>query len=190
MDAKEIVRMGLTEYWDGLRKALSGLTATERRFQPHTHANHIDFLVWHMARDEDGEIQAFAQRTSPIWQRDAWDQRLGLPPEDDGFGYTVEQVATLPRFDIADCLAYYEAVRRATLQYLDALTPADLDRCPDPVRRPGHTIGRTFSHLIVEGSQHLGQVAYLRGLQRGLEYPTSWVSSRTPWPEPHLQRGR
>jgi hypothetical protein len=91
MDAKEIVRMGLTEYWDGLRKALSGLTATERRFQPHTHANHIDFLVWHMARDEDGEIQTFAQRTSPIWQRDAWDQRLGLPPEDDGFGYTVEQ---------------------------------------------------------------------------------------------------
>ena len=40
MDAKELVRMGLTEYWDGLRKALSGLTATERRFQPHTHANH------------------------------------------------------------------------------------------------------------------------------------------------------
>ena len=67
MDAKEIVRMGLTEYWDGLRKALSGLTATERRFQPHTHANHIDFLVWHLARDEDGEVQAFAQRTSPIF---------------------------------------------------------------------------------------------------------------------------
>jgi hypothetical protein len=42
----------------------------------------------------------------------------------------------------------------------------------------------------VEGSQHLGQVAYLRGLQRGLEYPTSWVSSRTPWPEPRLQCGR
>ena len=64
MDGKEIVRMGLTEYWDGLRKALSGLTATERRFQPHAHANHIDFLVWHMARDEDGEIQAFASTRS------------------------------------------------------------------------------------------------------------------------------
>jgi hypothetical protein len=73
-----------------------------------------------------------------------------------------------------------EAVRRATLQYLDRLTPADFERCPDPARRPGYTIGRMFSHLIVEGSQHLGQVAYLRGLQPGLEYPTSWVSSRTP----------
>jgi hypothetical protein len=42
MDGKEIVRIGLAEYWDGLRKALTGLTAAERRFQPHTHANHID----------------------------------------------------------------------------------------------------------------------------------------------------
>jgi len=186
MDGKEIMRMGLAEYWDGLRKVLTGLTATERRFQPHAHANHIDFIVWHMARDEDGEIHAFAQRTSTLWQREAWYQKLGLPVEDDGFGYTVEQVATLPRFAITDCLAYYEAVRRATLRYLDGLTPADCERCPDPARRPGHTIGRMFSHLIVEGSQHLGQVAYLRGLQRGLEYPTSWVSSRTPWPEPRL----
>ena len=76
------------------------------------------------------------------------------------------------------------------LRYLEGLTPADLERCPHPERRPGSTIGNMLSHLIVEGSQHLGQVAYLRGLQRGLEYPTSWVSSRTPWPDSRLQRGR
>ena len=70
MDNKEIIRMGLTASWDGLRKALSGLTAAERRFQPHRHANHIDFIVWHMARDEDGEVHSFAQRTSPLWQRE------------------------------------------------------------------------------------------------------------------------
>lgn len=190
MESKEVVRIGLTEYWDGLRKALAGLTAAERRFQPHAHANHIDFLVWHMARDEDGEVHTFAQRTSTIWQRDAWRQRLGLPVVDDGFGCTAEHVATLPQFDIADCLAYYEAVRHATLQYLDGLTAADWTRCPDLARRPGYSIGRMLSHLIVEGSQHLGQVAYLRGLQRGLEYSTSWVSDRTPWPESHPLHGR
>lgn len=97
-------------------------------------------------------------------------------------------MATLPRFDIADCLAYYEAVRRATLRYLDGLAPADFAHCPDRVRRPEYTIGKMLSHLIVEGIQHLGQVAYLRGLQRGLEYPTSWVSDHTPWPDP--QGGR
>ena len=40
MDGKEIVRWGLSEYWHGLRKALSGLTAAERRFQPHTRQSH------------------------------------------------------------------------------------------------------------------------------------------------------
>ena len=171
--------MGLEEYLDGLRKALHGLTAAERRFQPKADANHIDFVVWHMARNEDQEIHD-AQRTSEVWQRDAWYQKLGLPAGDDGFGYTVEQVANLPQFDIADCMAYYDAVRRATLRYLDGLTPEALERCPDPERHPRSTIGRMFSHLIVEESQHLGQVAYLRGLQRGLEYTTSWPSLRTP----------
>ena len=168
MDFKEIVRMGLDEYLDGLHKALDGLTAKERRLQPSADANHIDFVVWHMARVEDRWIHDFAQRTAQVWQRDAWYQKLGLPEQDHGFGYTAEQVANLPRFNIADCMAYYDAVRRETLRYLDGLTAEDLDRCPDPERRPGYTIGKMFSHVIVEESQHLGQVAYLRGIQRGL----------------------
>jgi hypothetical protein len=185
-----MVRIGLEEYLDGLRKALTGLTAAERRFQPNAHGNHIDFIVWHMARDEDGEIHSFARRTTEIWHGEAWYQKLGLPPGDDGFGYTTEQVVALPQFSIADCMAYYEVVRRATLQYLDGLTPIDLERCPDPQQRPGYSIGRMFSHLVVEGSQHLGQVAYLRGLQRGLEYTTSWPSPRTPWPGPRVLQSK
>ena len=176
MDCKESLRIGLDEYLGGLRKALDGLTDTERRFQPNAAANHIDFIVWHMARDEDGEVSTFAQQAPEIWILDAWHEKLGLPAGDDGFDYTVEQVANLLRFDIAYCMAYYEAVRGTTLRFLDGLTPADLDRCPQPERRPGHSIGRMLTHLIVEGSQHLGQAAYLRGLQRGVEYSTSWVS--------------
>ncbi len=182
MDCKEIVRIGLDECLDGLRKALAGLTADERRFQPSADANHIDFIVWHMARDEDGAVQDTARHTTQVWQRDAWYQRLGLPATDDGFGYTVQQVANFPRFPIADCLAYYAAVRQETLRYLATLTSEALDRCPDPERHSHYTLGRLFSHLIVELSQHLGQVAYIRGLLRGLEFPTSWPSARTPWP--------
>jgi len=182
MDFREIVRIGLDECLDGLRKVLADLTADERRFQPDADANHIDFLVWHMARDEDGAVQDTARHTTQVWQRDAWYEKLGLPVTDNGFGYTVEQVANLPRFNLADCLAYNAAVRRETLGYLDTLTAADLDRCPNPERSPNYTLGRLFSHLIVELSQHLGQVAYLRGLQRGLEFTTSWPSARTPGP--------
>lgn len=187
MDCKEIVRIGLDECLDGLRKALADLTADERRFQPSPDANHIDFIVWHMARDEDDAVQGTARHTTQVWQRDAWDEKLGLPAGDDGFGYTIEQVANLPQFNITDCLAYYAAVRHETLRYLDTLTAEDLDRCPEPARHSGYTLGRLLSHLIVELSQHLGQVAYIRGLQRGLEFTTSWPSARTPWPSPGMQ---
>ena len=78
-----------------------------------------------------------------------------------------EQVANLPWFDIDDIMAYYDSVRRATYRYLDGLSADDLDSRPDP-ERPHYTVGRMFSHVIVEESQHTGQVAYLRGLQRGL----------------------
>ena len=168
MDFKEIVKMGLDEYTNGLRKALEGLSVAERRYKPSADSNHIDFLVWHIARVEDRWLHTFAQGARQVWQRDAWYQKLGLPEQDGGSGYTAEQVVNMPHFDMADCLAYYDAVRRDTLPYLEGLSPADLDRCPEPERRPGYSIGKMFSHILVEESQHVGQVAYLRGIQRGL----------------------
>ena len=168
MDFKDIIRMALDEYMSELRSALDGLTADERRFQPTSEAHHIDFAVWHMARVEDNWVQQFARRTDSVWKRDGWPENLGLPEKDSGFGYTAEQVASLPGFDVGDMLRYYDAVREETLRYLDGLSHEDLDTCPDPERRPGYTVGKMFSHVIVEESQHVGQVAYLRGLQRGL----------------------
>ena len=55
-------------------------------------------------------------------------------------------------------------IRMAMEEYHD-----DLDHAPGRVYRPEYTIGRMFSHLVVELAQHTGQVAYLRGLQRGLD---------------------
>ena len=169
MDFKDIIRMALDEYMSELRRALDGLTPVERRFQPSPEAHHIDFAVWHMARVEDDWVQRFAQRTDAVWNRDGWPDRLGLPAKGSGHGYTADQVADLPSFDIDELMTYYDAVRKATLQYLDGLGQTDLDATPHPERRPDYTVGKMFSHVIVEESQHVGQVAYLRGLQRGLD---------------------
>ncbi|MCI0439433.1 MAG: DinB family protein, partial [Chloroflexi bacterium] len=151
-----------------LRKAVNGLTEKERRFQPTPESHHIDFAVWHMARVEDDYIQRFAQRADTVWQREGWFTKLGLPERDSGFGYKAEQVASLPKFDFDGMMAYYDAVRRETNRYLDSITAETLDHVPHPERRPGYTIGKMFSHVIVEEAQHVGQVAYLRGMQRGL----------------------
>ncbi|MDP6453298.1 MAG: DinB family protein, partial [SAR202 cluster bacterium] len=108
-----------------------------------------------------------AQQNPTVWQRDDWHTRLGLPERDSGFGYTSEQVRDLPSFDIDQMLEYYDAVRVETFAFLDSLSESDLETEPHP-RRPGYTIAEMFSHLMIEEAQHVGQVAYIRGIQRGL----------------------
>ena len=168
MDFNQIIRMAFDEYLDDLRKALDGLTPEERRFQPGPESNHIDFTVWHMARVEDDWVQRFARGAGTVWQLEGWYEKMGLPEKDNGVRYNAQQVADLPTFGFDELMVYYDSVRRVTFTYLDSLTGDDLDICHQPERRPGYTIGKMFSHLIVEESQHLGQVAFLRGLQRGL----------------------
>ena len=168
MGFKEIIKMAMDEYIEELREALDGLTTEERRFQPTPEAHHIDFAVWHMARVEDGWIHGFALRSDDLWSTEDWAAKTGLPEQGTGFGYTALQVASLPRFEIDDIMAYYGSVRRETYRYLDGLTVEDLSVYPNPERRADYTVGKMFSHVIVEESQHTGQVAYIRGLQRGI----------------------
>ena len=167
MDFKEIIRMALDEYMGELLEAVDGLTDEERRFQPTHESFHIDFAVWHMARTEDGWVQHFAGRDS-VWQRDSWFEKLGLPEEDEGYGYSAKQVSNSPKFDFHGILTYYEAVRHETNKYLGGLDEETLDHLPHPDNLPSYTVGKMFSHLIVEEAQHVGQIAYLRGMQHGL----------------------
>ncbi len=167
MDFKEIIRMALDEYMGELLKAVDSLTNEERRFQPTDESFHIDFAVWHMARTEDGWVQHFAGRNF-VWRRDCWFEKIGLPEEDEGYGYSAEQVSNMPKFDFKGILDYYEAVRHETNKYIAGLDEETLDHIPHPDILPRYTVGRMFSHLIVEEAQHVGQIAYLRGIQRGL----------------------
>jgi len=167
MDFKDIVHKGFDEFLEELKKALDGLTPEERRFQPSTDSHHIDFAVWHMARVEDDWIQRFAQQHPTVWQRDDWHTRFNMPERESGFGFTTEQVHELPTFDMAQMLEYYDAVRAETNAFIDSLSESDLATEPHP-RRPGYTIAEMFSHVMIEEAQHLGQVAYIRGIQRGM----------------------
>ena len=167
MDFKQIVGMALDEYTADLNRALDGLTPQERRFQPGPDSHHIDFVVWHMARVEDNWVQRFGRQAKTVWERDGRAEKLGLPERDSGFGYTAELVTDLPVFDPTLLTEYAESVRAATLKFLDGLSERDLERCLDQ-RRPEYSIGQMLKHVIVEESQHVGQVAYIRGIQRGL----------------------
>lgn len=147
---------------------LNGLTNEERRYQPTSDSHHIDFTVWHMARVEDNWIHRFAKDAEQIWIRDSWHQKLNLPRDGTGYGFTSDEVKNLPLFDIDMLMNYYNIVAHETRNYLDDISLDKLKYCPQPNKRPGYTIGQMFSHIIVEESQHLGQVSYVRGMLKGI----------------------
>ena len=168
MDFKDLIRLGFDEYLGYLKSAVGDLSVEERRFQATPESNHIDFIVWHMARVEDDFVQRFAQQRPTVWQRDDWHGKFGLPERESGFGYTTQQVADMPSFDMDEMLEYYDAVRVETYEFLDSIEESNLAKRPHP-RRPEYTIADMFSHLMCEESQHLGHVTFIRGLQRGID---------------------
>ena len=47
-------------------------------------ANHIAWLVWHIARVEDGWVNGYLRETESLWRSEGWADRFGLPPERGG----------------------------------------------------------------------------------------------------------
>lgn len=147
-----------------LLEALDGLGPEELAWQPAADANSIGWILWHMVRVEDMWIQFFAQFQTELWETEGWHEKFGLPTRDNGFGHTAEQVNNFPALDLSEFLRYRAAVRQATLAYLDTLTPEDMERVPRE-RRPEMSLGAMFRQIIGEMYQHVGHIAYLRGLQ-------------------------
>ena len=168
MDFKEIIRMALDESAEDLARALDGLEGHERRFQPSEESNHIDYMVWHVTRAEDDWINAIIGQGQTIWARDGWGERLGIDIEGNGYGMTAEEARDLPAYDPDLLQEYADSVRQATIEYLETTTAESLGETRDGgwrVIRVGHAL----SHLMVEIAEHVGHVAYIRGMVRGLD---------------------
>ena len=163
---KEAIQSGLEEYLQGLQRTIEGLTPTEVRWQPTLHTNHIAWLVWHMARVEDLWVSRL-RRTTEVWKADGWADRFGIDPASNGIGQTMEEVRAMPEIPLTDLMAYFDAVRAVTRRYLDQATDADLAQ--EYQARLGPRTGTwIIGHILVEESQHVGQVALLRGMMRGV----------------------
>lgn len=163
---------GLREAFDGLVAVLDGLTVDELNWRPTLESNTIAWLVWHMARVEDGWINARLRGGEPIWDTGGWATRLGIDAQGNGYAQSGDDIRQMPKIDVAVAMEYYGMVREATSAFFaDEMAVADLDRV---VVHPSGDSSRNVSyawvlgHLLAEEAQHLGQVAYLRGMMRGI----------------------
>ncbi len=167
MNASAFFKQTLSRAEGTLHRALDGLTTEELRNQPAgADSNPIGWLMWHLARVQDYWLSN-VQGVPTEWESSGWADRFGGDPDPRSF--KPETVHTFDAPDVATLQAYYAAVRKRTDAYVDTLSPEDFDRELPPMApgRPAMTVGAVLSLILDDNTQHMGQVAYLRGLLRG-----------------------
>lgn len=147
---------------------LKDLTDGEIRWRPGPEANHIAFILWHMGRIEDNNVQWRLQGKPSLWESEGWHKKYNLSPKDTGFGFTTEQVTNFPAIPLKDLLTYFSSVHKKTLDYLKTLTPEKLDECPSR-ERPDWSIARFFYHMVGHENHHQGQIDFIRGLRKSVK---------------------
>jgi uncharacterized damage-inducible protein DinB len=162
---KDAIKNGMTEYLDELKQKLDGLTEAESRWQASLDSNSIQWLVWHMARVEDSWINNNIAGGESVWDTGGWAAKTGITYDNSGYGQSADDVRAMPDGDMSDLIEYYDAVRNAAFKVIEGTSDDDMD---NEFTRGGRSVtwSRILGHVIVEESQHLGQVAFVRRLIR------------------------
>jgi uncharacterized damage-inducible protein DinB len=165
MDCRDLVIDGLGRVEEDVRRALQGLSPEQLAFRPAEHANSIAWLAWHLTRVQDDHMSDLAGRRQ-AWLDERWYERFGRPADKDdtGFGHTPAQVATIRPDSPQVLLDYYASVHNRSMAYLRTLSCPDMDRVIDTHWDPPVTVGVRLISVVNDCTQHVGQMAYLRGL--------------------------
>jgi uncharacterized damage-inducible protein DinB len=174
MPLKEFIQRCLEQHSTSLVQSLDGLTPQELAWCPDPQCMSIGFIVWHMSRAEDFLIQSLIKGAPQLWET-GWAERFHRAPAnpmDNGFGFTAEQVAAFQLPAASELLAYAEATRTNAVAYLQSVDDATLEQVTVASPFGGRlTLASVYQQFIWEVNQHGGQIAYLRGMQRGIENP-------------------
>ncbi len=163
MDTVTFISQSLSQVQLRLLATCDGLTQEQVIWRPAPHANNIGFILWHVARVEDGMINRLRGGSVNLWESQGWYEKFGQPVEMPDPGDRMGLWA-LPIPDLDVLTGYLKAAHAQTLEYLSALTPDALDSGPDP-DRPERTVVASLRHSITHKNNHHGQIDYIRGLQ-------------------------
>jgi uncharacterized damage-inducible protein DinB len=168
MELKEYILTELSGLERAIKRVTDTLTPQELMWRPSSGCNSIGLILFHIARLEDSFIETRIQNKPAIWTTEKWYEKLTLAESEEGAHYTVEQVNAFPVPHKEGLLAFYSAVHAQTREYLKSLTLEELDR-KVTMPRGDATIASLFSFIISHATGHIGEISYLRGLQRGMD---------------------
>ncbi len=168
METREFIQGALERVKQSTTRVVTGLSPQELMWRPGPECNSIGLILFHQVRSEDGFVQGRILSQPPLWEAERWYQKLNMPVSDSGSGYTPGQIIAFPVPELTDLMGYAEAVRARTLEYLKDKNNDDFNKTINMPRGGDITIGALFSLIVVHLAQHIGDIAYLRGMQREL----------------------
>lgn len=181
MDTITFIRQALTQAHERLMATLKDVTETDVTWRAAPNANAILEIAWHVARVDDRLGRRMTGLGPELWDSQGWSRTFaatGDTPAGEPYQILKKAGAVAPR--LADVTAYLDALHEDTIEKLRSLTPADLDRVPDP-GRPDRDVAAYFRHLITHKNNHHGQIDFIRGLRHpewDLAPGTGMVQSR------------
>ncbi len=164
MKSNELLLDAFGRIREAVAETLEGVDDEALAVRPAGRGNTIAWLVWHLSRIEDVQVSAPAG-LEEVWTSHGFEGRfdLPLPQGDTGYGHTSQQV-DLVRAPRELLLNYPDAVHRQTVEFLAGLSDEDLDRVIDTRWNPPVTLGVRLVSTLADCLQHVGQAAYVRGL--------------------------
>lgn len=115
-----------------LDRTLAGLTDAQLRLRPGKGLNSIAWLLWHMARTEDVNVNVVVTDGHQVWD-DAWARRLNVARADIGTGMTEDEVRDLSEaLDLSVAREYRSAVGRRTREIFASLRDGVLEENVGP----------------------------------------------------------
>lgn len=150
---------------DNCRRSIEDLSAEQLNHLPSERANSIGFDIWHTVRTADNVLFFVFDRTPPVWLRDGYEQKFGLPKVAQGTGMTDEEARSLKFPEAAAFCEYVDAVKEASVAKIQGMSDAELAEVtklnPWGERSKAEHI---LQVLIAHGNGHVGRCSMARAL--------------------------
>ena len=157
---------------DSVLRSLKELPKKELDWKPTDESNSIAFLVWHIGRVLDFWVHTVIQEQPQLWET-GWSQKFGKEPKASelGYAFSSERVASLELPELTIMIEYLAECENKLVRLLENLNDENLDEMKviNPNNGDKIPVSSVFQQLVWELNQHGGQIAYIRGIERGLE---------------------
>ena len=173
LSANEVMIDYLDDTQRRLKRNMAGVDDEGLHWSPDPGANSIAVTLWHMGRLLDLFLTQQVKGESSgreCWIRNGWAAETGYDPRGlgrDGWGsvngYTLDQVASIPRFTKEQVLGYLDEIYKAVRSYVQATSMTELAE-PAPGFDGRYTKYQVLSMALLDNVRHLGEVRTLKAM--------------------------